>query len=219
MMRIVEETPEPKGIHDVHNRMCCRYLYESHGVGPIDGCHEIISQGGSRSTASCPKTSPDTMDLLMNYHYGCGEGRWVIDCPVSKPGDHIEFEALMDCLVGAVELPDGRAGAVQRLQLHPRQNRGQGLSARSVREPAPGISLRRAERRGMGASRGGETDDVGADDVRPGPRARRRRMISGVGYAAASRSACHTRCGLAGRVKSRTPASPNASRTAQNTAG
>ncbi|MEY2535892.1 MAG: uncharacterized protein QOF29_3802, partial [bacterium] len=32
MMTIVEETPEPKGIHDVHNRMCNRFLFESHGV-------------------------------------------------------------------------------------------------------------------------------------------------------------------------------------------
>ena len=43
MMTIVADTPEPKGIHDVHNRMCNRFLYESHGVGPMDGCHEIIA--------------------------------------------------------------------------------------------------------------------------------------------------------------------------------
>ncbi len=31
MMTIVKETPEPKGIHDTHNRMCNRFLFESHG--------------------------------------------------------------------------------------------------------------------------------------------------------------------------------------------
>jgi len=42
MMTIVADTPEPKGIHDVHNRMCNRFLFESHGVEVQDGCHEII---------------------------------------------------------------------------------------------------------------------------------------------------------------------------------
>src|SRR5437588_9718766 len=29
MLTIVKETPEPKGVHDTHNRMCNRFLYES----------------------------------------------------------------------------------------------------------------------------------------------------------------------------------------------
>src|SRR5437899_12151229 len=32
-----------KGVHDTHNRMCNRFLYESYGLGPRDGCHEIIA--------------------------------------------------------------------------------------------------------------------------------------------------------------------------------
>src|SRR6266849_10106757 len=44
MAKIVEETPEPKGVHDTHNRMCNRFLFESYGVGPRDGCHENISK-------------------------------------------------------------------------------------------------------------------------------------------------------------------------------
>ena len=32
MMTIVRDTPEPKGIHDTHNRMCNRFLFESHGA-------------------------------------------------------------------------------------------------------------------------------------------------------------------------------------------
>ena len=104
MMRIVEETPEPKGVHDVHNRMCCRFLYESHGVGPIDGCHEIIASAVA-PYGLLPEDIPDTMDLFMNYHHDCARGRWVIGPPVSKPGDYIEFEALMDCLVGLSNCP------------------------------------------------------------------------------------------------------------------
>jgi len=43
MMTIVTETPEPKGVHDTHNRMCNRFLYESYGLGARDGCHENIA--------------------------------------------------------------------------------------------------------------------------------------------------------------------------------
>jgi uncharacterized protein len=63
MMTFVKETPEPKGVHDTHNRMCNRYLYESYGFGPRDGCHENISRTSSsgsrtvRSTCSMPATA------------------------------------------------------------------------------------------------------------------------------------------------------------------
>ena len=53
MMTFVKETPEPKGVHDTHNRMCNRFLYESYGVGPRDGCHENISRA-----VFSPRTSP-----------------------------------------------------------------------------------------------------------------------------------------------------------------
>ena len=104
MMTIFKETPEPKGVHDVHNRMCNRFMYESYGIGALDGCHENIAN------ALAPydilrEDIPDTMDLFMNYHHDCAGGHWVIDYPVSKPGDYIEFEALIDCLVGLSNCP------------------------------------------------------------------------------------------------------------------
>lgn len=105
MMTIVKETAEPKGVHDVHNRMCNRYLYESHGVGPRDGCHEIISAAVA-PYGLLPEDIPDTMDLFMNYHHDCTRGRWVIEEPVSRPGDSIEFHAEMDCLVGLSNCPE-----------------------------------------------------------------------------------------------------------------
>lgn len=105
MMTIVKETPEPKGVHDVHHRMCNRYLYQSYGMGEQDGCLEIISKAvapyGIRA-----EDIPDTMDLFMNYHHDCSQRRWVIDEPVSKPGDYIEFRAEMDCLVAFSNCPD-----------------------------------------------------------------------------------------------------------------
>lgn len=105
MMTIVKETAEPKGVHDVHNRMCNRFLYESHGVGPRDGCHEIISAAVA-PYGLLPEDIPDTMDLFMNYHHDCARGRWVIEEPVTRPGDYIEFRAEMDCLVGLSNCPE-----------------------------------------------------------------------------------------------------------------
>lgn len=104
MMTIVKETPEPKGIHDVHNRMCNRFLYASYGLGQRDGCHENISKA-VEPHGILPEDIPDTMDLFMNYHHDCTRGRWVIGEPVSKPGDYIEFRAEMDCIVGLSNCP------------------------------------------------------------------------------------------------------------------
>jgi hypothetical protein len=107
MMTIVKETPEPKGIHDTHNRMCNRFLFDSHGVEPQDGCHEIISKAVA-SYGILPEDIPDTLDVFMNYQHNCEKHRWEILEPVSKPGDYIEFRAEMDCLVGLSNCPEDR---------------------------------------------------------------------------------------------------------------
>ncbi|MEA2249587.1 MAG: uncharacterized protein QOH46_4116 [Solirubrobacteraceae bacterium] len=105
MMTIIEETPEPKGIHDTHNRMCNRFLFESHGVESQDGCHEIISKAVAEY-GLLPEDIPDTLDVFMNYQHDCELGRWHIKTPVSKAGDYIEFRAEMDCLVGLSNCPE-----------------------------------------------------------------------------------------------------------------
>jgi uncharacterized protein len=105
MMTIVADTPEPKGIHDVHNRMCNRFLFESHDVPVQDGCHEIISKAVAEYGIA-PEEIPDTMDVFMNYQHNCATHRWEILEPVSKPGDYIEFQAEMDCLVGLSNCPE-----------------------------------------------------------------------------------------------------------------
>jgi len=104
MMRFVAETPEPKGVHDVHHRMCNSQLYETFGLGPRKGCFEIISEVMAPHGIR-PEDLPDTMDLFMNYHHDCARGRWVIDEPVSKAGDYVEFEALMDVIVALSNCP------------------------------------------------------------------------------------------------------------------
>ena len=52
-----------------------------------------------------PEDIPDTMDLFMNYHHDCGQGHWIIEPGVAKPGDFIEFEAISDCIVTLSNCP------------------------------------------------------------------------------------------------------------------
>jgi uncharacterized protein YcgI (DUF1989 family) len=105
MMKIVKETAPTKGVHDCHNRMCNRYLYEVQvGIGPQDGCHEIISNAVA-AYGILPEDIPDTFDINMSYTHDCAGRRWVIGEPVSRPGDYIEFRAEMDCLVALSVCP------------------------------------------------------------------------------------------------------------------
>src|ERR671924_633761 len=104
MATFVKETPEPKGVHDTHNRMCNRFLYESYGLGPRDGCHENIANAVKR-WGLLPEDIPDTMDLFMNYPPDGARGRGVVGEPVSKPGDYIEFRAEMDLIPGFSNCP------------------------------------------------------------------------------------------------------------------
>ena len=115
MMTIVKETQPIKGMHDVHNRMCNRFLYElqyefQEGVGPRDGCHEIISKAVA-PYGILPEDIPDTFDIHMNYHHDCARGCWVIGEPCSRPGDYIEFRAEMDCIVGFSNCPNVECNA------------------------------------------------------------------------------------------------------------
>ena len=36
----------------------------------------------------------------MNFRHDLARGGWVIEEPVSRAGDHVEFRAEMDCVVG-----------------------------------------------------------------------------------------------------------------------
>src|SRR5260370_41147497 len=46
MMTFMKETPEPKGVHDTHNRMCNRFLYESYGGRAARRLPREHQQGG-----------------------------------------------------------------------------------------------------------------------------------------------------------------------------
>lgn len=109
MMRIVADTPAVKGMHDAHGRMCNRRLFRVLGRGERDGCHEIIAHAMAPH-GILAEDIPDTFDLFMNFHHDCAHGHWVIAPGVSKPGDYVEFEAVMDCIVALSNCPffDGK---------------------------------------------------------------------------------------------------------------
>jgi uncharacterized protein YcgI (DUF1989 family) len=105
MMTIVEETQPVKGMHDTHHRMCNRVLYDLHGIGPKDGCLEILT-GALTPYGITPEEIPDTFDVHMHYRHDTEHGRWLIEEPQSRPGDYVEFVAEMDCLVGLSNCPE-----------------------------------------------------------------------------------------------------------------
>jgi uncharacterized protein YcgI (DUF1989 family) len=105
MMKITKETPSPKGVHKVHGGSCNRLFYENHGLGPKEGCQEAISKAVEPYGIQ-PEDIPDTIDLFMNMHHDCSLRQWVIEEPVSQPGDYMEFRAEMDCLVALSNCPE-----------------------------------------------------------------------------------------------------------------
>lgn len=119
MMTIVADTPEPKGVHKVHNRMCNRRYYESFGVEEdTEGCHEILSRAVAPYGIR-PEEIPDTVDFFMNYHHDCAQRRWVAGAPVSRPGDYVELRAEMDCLVALSNCPDDRVSPINGYRCTP----------------------------------------------------------------------------------------------------
>ncbi len=105
MMTLVEETAPEKGVHDCHNRMCNRFLYEVQlGLGPLDGCHEIIARAVA-PYGLAPEDIPDTFDINMRYEHDCTHGHWRIGLPASRPGDWVEFRALMPLVVALSVCP------------------------------------------------------------------------------------------------------------------
>jgi uncharacterized protein YcgI (DUF1989 family) len=111
LMTIIKETPEPKGVHKVNQRMCNRRFYESFGLTGIDGCHEIIS-GVVAPYGILPEDIPDTIDFFMNYHHDCGSHSWVAESPVSKPGDYVELRAEIDCLIAISNCPEDHVSQI-----------------------------------------------------------------------------------------------------------
>ncbi|MGE0340786.1 MAG: DUF1989 domain-containing protein [Xanthobacteraceae bacterium] len=111
LMTLTKETPEPKGVHKVNQRMCNRRFYESFGIEGVDGCHEIIA-GILAPYGIRAEDIPDTIDFFMNYHHDCASHSWVAERPVSKAGDYVELLAETDCLVAISNCPEDHVSLI-----------------------------------------------------------------------------------------------------------
>jgi uncharacterized protein YcgI (DUF1989 family) len=109
LLTIVEDTTEPKGIHDTHIRMCNAYLYEIFGLGPYKGCFEIVSEVIAPFGIP-PEEIPDPFNVFLNLQYDRTEGKLVTREPVTKPGDYIEFRAERDVLAAISKCPEDKLG-------------------------------------------------------------------------------------------------------------
>ena len=103
-MTIIAETAHEKGVHNLYNRMCNRYMYALFGMEK-DGCAEIIARALAPYGVAY-EDIPDTMDLFMNLYRDVEGQQWVYLEPITKPGDYIEFRAETACLVAMSNCPE-----------------------------------------------------------------------------------------------------------------
>lgn len=95
MFQIVADTV---GMHDLFYSPCNSYLYEEiFKVGPRNGCLENLAKAlepHGISKAYVPDPFNIFMHTVVDEDY-----KLSIKKPLSKPGDYIELQANMDCLV------------------------------------------------------------------------------------------------------------------------
>lgn len=93
MMFLLEDTAK---CNDVMFPRCSAYLYESsYGYSVHTNCHDIQAEA-QREYGLTPDDVHDSFNLFMCTEFHNGRGH--IKRQHSKPGDHVEFLALMDVL-------------------------------------------------------------------------------------------------------------------------
>ncbi len=115
MFAIEEDT---SGVHDLLCPPCCRWVFENvYKVPSKTGCLEhlalALKEYGLRE-----EDIPDPLNVFMRVDV-VNSNLLEIREPVSKPGDHIDFRAEMDCLVAlsacAVDCGPCNAGTLKPL--------------------------------------------------------------------------------------------------------
>lgn len=110
LMTIVKETAERKGVHDLHHRMCNRFMMNNMSGVDEDGCHEIIGKAIAPFDVTYAEI-PDPINVFMNYPYDVDRGGFFINEPITRAGDYIEFRAEMDVLVALANCPEDSSTA------------------------------------------------------------------------------------------------------------
>ena len=101
---VVEDTPEPKGVHDLFGRMCNRGMYELYGVESQPGCFELL-QDVLASHGIAPEEIPDPIGVFMHTVPDPETRVMQIHEPVSRAGDRFTLRAEVDLLAAMSTCP------------------------------------------------------------------------------------------------------------------
>jgi uncharacterized protein YcgI (DUF1989 family) len=104
MATVIEDTPEPKGIHDLFGRMCNRGMYELYGVDAQPGCFELLQDVLAPHGIS-PEEIPDPLGVFMHTVPHPDTRVMEIHEPVSRAGDSLVLRAEMDLLAAMSTCP------------------------------------------------------------------------------------------------------------------
>lgn len=104
MATVIEDTPEPKGIHDLFGRMCNRGMYELYGVEAQAGCFELL-QDVLAPHGVLPEEIPDPLGVFMHTVPHPDTRVMEIHTPVSRAGDRLTIRAEMDLLAAMSTCP------------------------------------------------------------------------------------------------------------------
>ncbi|MCH3971306.1 MAG: urea carboxylase-associated family protein [Oscillospiraceae bacterium] len=97
MMQLVADTV---GVHDFFFPACDYYRYKvDFGVENHPNCHDNL-MNALKQYHFVPELLPDPINWFMNNHMD-GTGDYIIEPPLSKPGDYVKLKALKNCLVAA----------------------------------------------------------------------------------------------------------------------
>jgi uncharacterized protein YcgI (DUF1989 family) len=101
---VVEDTPDPKGIHDLFGRMCNRGMYEMYGVEVQDGCFELL-QKVLTPLGIAAEEIPDPIGVFMHTVADPETRTMTIREPVTKAGDVFAIRAERDLLMAMSTCP------------------------------------------------------------------------------------------------------------------
>jgi uncharacterized protein len=101
---VVEDTPEPKGVHDLFGRMCNRGMYELYGVEPQPGCFELLLDVLA-DHGIAPEEIPDPLGVFMHTVPDPETRVMQIHEPVSRAGDRFTLRAEVDLLAAMSTCP------------------------------------------------------------------------------------------------------------------
>jgi uncharacterized protein YcgI (DUF1989 family) len=102
ILTLLEDTTP--GIHDTLLAACDRYRYQLLGCAEYhDNCTDNLVTALADLGLTPPEV-PSPLNLFMNIPVEA-QGRLSFEPPVSKPGDHVLFQAEMDCVVAFSACP------------------------------------------------------------------------------------------------------------------